>query len=206
MNWNSEDKLKVEHLSLCPMRQDVKEFWDRSNPALSWVDLDDDDVNQADKFYYLACYKGAAEAIAKQEELVSKYPTAEDDGFIPCTFEDIRKGDTVERTMKGHDGTTVVTTGVADEWDEYQWRSKGATRLAHWNQAGQTLRRKPAPVVHPEPMADRIVRDDKNGAPWAWDVDLRRYYPLHQAGPPGRRPEEFTTWTPMKLVEDEEDE
>lgn len=127
----------------------------------------------------------------------------EDDGFIPCTFDEIREGDTVERTVRYSHGTVVTTVGVVDRLDSpSRWVDSIGLRIAS-DYDDTTYRRKPAKVTPPDPEKHPIILDE-GGDAWAWDGD--KLY--KQVGVPslGIYPIVFgNNWSPAKIVAKEDD-
>lgn len=119
-----------------------------------------------------------------------------DDGFIPCTFDEIRKGDTVERTWS-YDGTVNTTVGVAaDRPDGFLWKTKEGKNIAGPIYTG-TYRRKPAEVTPPDPEKHPIILDE-DGDAWSWIGSL---YQLIGEMDGYRNPEVFgNDWTPAHVV------
>lgn len=136
-------------------------------------------------------------ALARAAYDLGKQAATEDDGFIPCTFEDIQKGDTVERTWD-HEGLTNTTTGVVHEYTELAWRNNEGRRIAGPLYTG-TYRRKPAPVQLPDPEKHPVILD-KADRPYIWDGSG---YRLRGQGSP-QLPQEFDgPWRPAKIVPEE---
>lgn len=167
----------------------IEELWGASLRLLSWRALSGYDQEG------WMTYTRAAYDLGKQ--------AAQDDGFIPCTFEDIQKGDTVERTLTHSDGSAGTFTGVAESRVDNAWYTQTGRLLASDDYAC-TYRRKPAPITHPDPEKHPIILD---GDGRAWAVTLVGSGRVYQRLPGfefSLLPEDFgNDWSPAKIVPEE---
>lgn len=166
-----------------PTEARIEEWWNRDSFICSYRDLD------LGEMIALERVARAAYDLGKQAR--------EDDGFIPCTFDEIRKGDTVERTYTSRDGTIISVVGVAHYRDELgDWCSRKGSLLIAAAGTSYTYRRKPAEVTPPDPEKHPIILNGA-GEEWLWSCDY--YYRLDRSG--RRTPEAFgSNWTPAKIV------
>lgn len=119
-----------------------------------------------------------------------------DDELTPCTHDEIQKGDTVEWTRKDRDLTRVVT-GIAHTKDYGAWYTACGEVLAPSNRGG-TYRRKPAPVVHPNPEEHPYVLDNDDDL-WVWSK-LRQHYVEPNTGVTGSASGFYDGWKPAEIV------
>lgn len=169
----------------------IAELWDENHPAPTYFQWVTESGGRAAR---MMSFARAAYELGKQ--------AANDDGFIPCTVDEIRKGDTVERTYTSRDGTIISVVGVAHYRDELgDWCSREGSLLIAAAGTSYTYRRKPAPVVHPDPEKHPIILDE-DGDAWSWIGSL---YQLIGEMDGYRNPEDFDgNWTPAHVVAKEE--
>lgn len=118
-----------------------------------------------------------------------------DDELTPCTHDEIQKGDTVEWTRKDRDLTRVVT-GIAHLKAWGAWYTACGEILAPDNRGG-TYRRKPAPVITPDPETHEFIFDDDDGTVWRANSS-NSHYARHGLN---RHPGSFgKDWSPAKVV------
>lgn len=166
----------------------IEELWNACKHVVVYYDELAEHYKAVDRSFARAAYD-----LGKQAR--------EDDGFIPCTFDDVRKGDTVERTFTYPDGAIVTAVGVAHRQGGFgDWRSRDGASLARAG-TDYTYRRKPAEVAPPDPEKHPIILDE-NGDAWFWNGE--RY--SHEGFSATAAPYTFgNDWTPAKVVAKKED-
>lgn len=171
----------------------IEELWNYQHPAptyFQWATEGDDHAAR------MMSFARAAYDLGKQ--------ASADDGFIPCTFDEIRKGDTVERTFTYPDGSRAVMIGVAwDKDEEGDWITPCMEYLTlRMSLLSITYRRKPATAQYPDPEKHPIILDE-DGDAWSWIGSL---YQLIGEVDGYSNPEDFGgDWTPAHVVAKEGD-